>query len=151
MTESTSPTANAHRLALGLHSFLEFAGSYPVRVHLVYNWWDRIRSLFEEPSALIDVDASEENQEIKFHLGEPSSPPLTLEAFVGDLRELSEEQASGDIYASISFDLPEGDEQIHYVMNVPTRSLQVKLDRKRQQVVLTLVGVLKGGKRAGPA
>ena len=143
---------NAYRLAQQFDRVLENAGEFAVYAHLVFGWWDRVRSAFGQPDPIVEVEASADPAETRLHLGGAASPrreneePLTLRAFTSALHALAPDAADA-LYASLSFELTEGDETFLYVMNVPVRSMRVTFDRKRERVLLQIRGV----RRAPPS
>ena len=79
MNDRTEPVPNAHRLAHGLVALAEEqrVHDFEVFAYLVFNWWDKIKTMFERPDPLVEVQWSDEHDEIKLHIGGGASPPRT--------------------------------------------------------------------------
>jgi len=114
--------------------------------HLVFNWWDRVRSMFEAPDPIVEVECPADRDEIQLHLGGEGSPSradqpaLRLSAFVNHLLAAPKRAAAGPMLASLSFGLHGEEGSSGYVVNVPTKSVTVALDPKERRVILRLAG-----------
>lgn len=144
MTEAEKTTPNAHRLAHGLEALASRHGaqSFAVYAYLVFDWRDRIRALFSEPDPVVDVEWSDEHDEIKIHLGgdvsplRANDPPMQAGAVVRQLLAAPMRAAAGPMYACLSLEMPREGEVYSMILNVPIRSVDIRLDRKKQRVLI---------------
>lgn len=146
------PTQHIRLLAEGLEPLVEAAGDYPVFATILDDWRDRLRSWFRSPDPVVEVERSVERSELKIHLGGEASPargsdePMTLSAFVSALRKVPPEAASDPIVVSMSLALPEQPET-RLTLNVPTRSVTCRVERRRGRVVLSFRSAVGAAQR----
>lgn len=129
---------NAHRLASGLQR-LENAADYEVRAHIVFNLFDRLRSLFIEPDPVFAIESSTDPNELKFLMRE-SERALTAKEMSDALLALSESAAAAPMIATVVLSVV--DDQ-RFTVNIPARSAAVRVDRRRRRVILSWFALRK--------